>query len=316
MKNAKINLKSAGLLLFTFVLLKELLSLVADVLQIQQALESLWPVLADVPDRVWQFTFGVISVGVMLAAVGVYRSRRLRDTRIIEKWDPPGSKFTNDPSLIIRYVADEFEIEQLAKTENYGGHGETNLPQVKEWWHAYQRGNVLALYKGKIVGGIDVWPLKKSAYSDMLRGRLGEDGLTAQHLAAVSRRRNESYWYIGSISLSMVWKNGQARKELLLRLLVNTLLLWRANSPVYPANFIALVWTPEGMNLLRRNGFASIISAERPKGADPCFQRRVENDEEMSEVIEDYKCRLFEHSADRGRTHHSTGPAQKVAQAC
>lgn len=294
MKEKKEKYSYIGILLLIAIVLKELLSTTADLLSVQNAFESYFPLLADIPDLIWQILLGILSLVIVLAAARYYYRCRKRDLRLVEEWEPACGQFRDDDDLEMRYVRSEPEIEELAKTEDYGSTGETNIPQVLDWWRTYPYGNVVAIYRNKVIGGMDIWPIKKSFYTDMISGHLGEENLTGKEMAVHSRRRKSSYWYIGSISLAQVWKGSKARKELLLRLVVNALSFWRSREPVYPATFVALAWTRQGMNLLRRNKFISIVKPVNALNKEPCFTMTVENEAEIDELIDQLKGRLSE----------------------
>lgn len=299
----------------------EFLSHVAMIIHGWEFLERNFSFLARVPPVAWDVAGGILAFAFTMAIAKFFLSKRLRDIEIGNESESPLRAFNSDKYLVFRHIQDEHEIELLEKTENYGARGKTNIPQATDWWRTYSRGNVIAIYKGEIVGGTDIWPIKEQFYLDVISGKKGEDQLLSDELAVQPRNRKRSYWYVGSISLSMLLRRRRSRREILTRLIVETLKLWQVNKPVFPAHFVALAWTTQGINILDTCGFHCVGRAEH---GDPVYQKTITNDEDINNLLASLNARLgmvvpknaasSEKNAESQRCSASEGVAQDTAR--
>jgi hypothetical protein len=194
-----------------------------------------------------------------------------------------------------QHTAAAHDIKQLASTEDYGPMGRTDFPQVFAWWRVYPKGNWVAEYRERVVGGIDIWPLTREVYLQMRSGDMGEEGLTAQCLAPHQDTEGGTYWYVGSISLDLRLKNRRYRSAALAKLVETALLQnFMPSVKAYPAHVLALVWTTEGENLAKRAGFAYVGSRKNPKhvAAEPLYELVFSGPEDIVHFVERLQRRL------------------------
>ena len=134
-----------------------------------------------------------------------------------------------------------------------------------------------------IIGGVDIWPLKKDSFNSLRLGERDEESISPDNFVSTSQRSNASasYWYVGSISMKPQM-NKRDRTELVARLLVSGFESWLARKPKFPAHILALAWTKAGTNILVRNGF------ERPKKckSDKVFVRVFMDAEDVTAVLQ------------------------------
>jgi len=275
------------------VVLFKIFTGIADLASIVEAwkfLEEKVPLLRLIPDWVSIAASAIAAVAGAVLLVRWYARRQLRDLQFPRAWEPVLGHFANDPKLTFGYVEEPREVAELAQTEDYGDKGTTNVPIATEWWTAYRCGNTVARYNGRIIGGIDLWPIKKKTYEQMLEGLVGDMDLRPHHFRLDGRA---SYWYIGSISLAQVWRRKLARKELLVRLAVNTMQSWLSRDPTFPATFIALAWTEEGRNLLLGRKFTEHRrKSSAGKVNDPTYTLQFASRDDASAFTEELKGRL------------------------
>jgi len=206
---------------------------------------------------------------------------------------------TDDPADATHTEAHR-DIEQLAKTETYGVMGDTDIPQVFEWWRRYPRGNWLAEFRGRIVGGVDVWPLKKAIYERLRAGRIGEEHIKRTSLAPKPDSDTGSYWYVASISLDLRMRHQRLRKAVLAKL-VETMLEqnFLPSVTAYPAHVIALIWTTQGENIANRSGFRYVGKrvSEEHAAAEPIYEIVFPDETSIRAMIERLHRRLESASA-------------------
>jgi hypothetical protein len=155
--------------------------------------------------------------------------------------------------LQLRPAVCEQDIITLAETEIYGDR-RTDVEQVLAWWRAYPQGNLLAVLHGKIVGGIDIWPVAADFYDGFMRRGCDETALTPARFALHHTPGQTSHWYVGSISMQRVLPARQQRMAML-HLLTGGIAYWETLIPDVPARICAESWTDEGRNLLSRLGW-------------------------------------------------------------
>ena len=228
------------------------------------------------PETVMWFTLlvsAIFSFAITVALTRRWWRKVKRSLPIPGPEQPPLVKYKDDPKLCFRKAVCQKDIELLEETEDYGDAGVTNVEQVVEWWEAYKSGNYLAVYDGRVIGGIDIWPLKPEAYRKLLSGADEESISSRDFQLKLPVRQSGSYWYIGSISM-LPRVNKLHRAELIIRLLVTGLRDWQSRLPSYPANLLALAWTRAGSNILQRNGF--VRSARNPNAYERVFESEAE----------------------------------------
>jgi hypothetical protein len=204
--------------------------------------------------------------------------------------------YAGDDDLRFRFARDSKDIADLARTEDYGSRGVTDVAQATAWWGANHFGNVLATYKEKVIGGIEFWPITRDAFEDLRLGKLAGEHLPASSVLADGQRspmRRGSYWYAASVSLDKVWTKGNRRGEILLRLIVAALEAWLRRDPPFPAHIVTEAWTPQGRNLLVRSfGFTASRKAEGASVEDEVYTLTLPDRASAQQLIERLKSRL------------------------
>lgn len=163
----------------------------------------------------------------------------------------PLSSLADDPRLAFRHAEGAHEIAALAETEDYGSFGETDLGQVTGWWSKNRRGNLLAVYDDRVVGGIDIWPITPQAYDAFKRGEMSEKTLDAESIESHAATERH-HWYVGSISLDADVQPRRVRAEILLRLVLAAITECMRATPAFPAKVLAEAWTNDGRRMLVR----------------------------------------------------------------
>lgn len=263
----------------------ELLSKIAGVVEAWQFMEQRFPILSQLPDIVLPIAGIIVSILISIYIVSLILKRYRRRLILPLVVNRPFCRFKGDARLQFREARDPMDIEALAKTEEYGTAGSTNLQQVTEWWSKYPNGNMLALYDGKVIGGIDIWPITKTAHDKFIKREMSEEQLMAKDIISNPMDKCR-HWYVGSVSLDMVWRGPRIRAELLIRLFIETIEMWRKTANVFPANIIAEAWTTEGRALLVKHmefRYASTKDYRTEQSAVYC--RTLKSPEELDQIL-------------------------------
>lgn len=260
-----------------------------------ERLETRIPSISKIPEVTYTLIPPFLALTLTILTGWIYYSREKRKLYTPRSWDPPMSHFYRDEYLEFCYINEPREIIELAETENYGSRGKTDVSIVTKWWAAYKYGNVIAKYRGKIIGGIDIWPLRKKTYQEILSGQLGDEDLRADHFST-RRLKYGSYWYAASVSLAAVWRQKRERRELLLRLLINAFELWLSRAPNYPAHISAIAWTIEGKNYLHHLGFKPHIDSKHPDPEDTIYTITFTSIDDAIKFIDQQKARIIDKS--------------------
>ncbi len=284
-----------------FFLVFSVFGILSDISQIATAYTSLQrrtAAFSHIPVYIW-LGFAAGCIFYLCAAVSIaFLKRRARTIELPRESDAGLSTFANIDGSRLRFrpANSRSDVIDLAKTENYGDMGETDIDQVFRWLKRYPRGNWLAIYDNKIIGGIDIWPLKKTAYEALLNGSIGEEEIDENSLDPRRHTAHGSYWYIASISLAQVWRKSRHRREILGRLVVDA---FEQNlKPAilrYPARIIALTWTAEGANIAQKNGFIrrGTRKSELHHQEEPIYEAVFETADDFDRFIVAVKSRLI-----------------------
>ena len=279
------NIRYLGYIFLVFLFLRQTLGFIADTMAVRQAWDDMGPLLASVPMLVWEVVLVGVAIIIVFFLVRIYESRKKRALPPVHVPMIPNSKFQMQEKLVIRFAENRQEIIELEKTEDYGDAGSTNLEQAIGWFNCYKQGNILAVYEGKVVGGMDIWPIQKRIFDDMKSGRIGEEQLRGDDMVGNNPSRKASYWYLASISLGMVWRGARFRYELLARLIIHATELWGSSVQVFPAHVMALGWTDEGRNLLFHFGFSKVDKSNSAFCQDEAFCRTFNSPGEVEALI-------------------------------
>lgn len=268
------------------------------------------PFFNNVHRGVFEISVLVVCVIFSWILIRWYRKYQCRKIPIPKPEYELLKKYVNDSNLKFRYNENKDCIINTAKIEEYGGRGETDIEQVFKWWLLYRGAAIVMTYKEKIIGGIDLYPIKQDIYKKMLDGELEEEDLTNPtvqfdpYMIGVTDKapRNGTFWYIAGISLSAVFRKKRDRLELLIRLIVNTAEKWlepkppspnystKLRKPLFPAHLIAISWTKEGANLLAHGLEFSYRCKD--KSGDEVYEKIFTKKEDVEIFIQKYKARL------------------------
>lgn len=235
---------------------------------------------------------------ILLALIGatvvvkIYARYRLMSFAPLKHWERPANVFAGDPKLSFRYVEKPHDFVDLAKTENYGDWGETDVNLAIRWWEKYRQGQLLMLYEDVIIGGVDLWPVTKKAFDQLCKGSIGDKDIRPADLS-IRSNHPKRYWYAGSISLSMVFRMGRNRRELLTRLIVHACEAWLSQQPGFPAQIIALVATSSGENLLAHHlKFKRIPFPDDARVADPKYVLTLHSRKHAHQLVQALKQKI------------------------
>lgn len=200
--------------------------------------------------------------------------------------DRPLATFAHDPRLEFRHARTPQDIADLARTEDYGPYGATNVGQVTGWWSKNRRGNLLAVYGDEVIGGIDIWPITPRAYEAFKCGAMTEKTLDAESIESDTATQRR-HWYVGSISLDASVQPRRVRAEILLRLVLAAIRECVRAEPAFPARVLAEAWSAEGRRMLvRLAGFQPVTAVDTASDAARLYELDFESPAALLALVE------------------------------
>ncbi|MGZ3531974.1 MAG: hypothetical protein ACXVAR_10810 [Vulcanimicrobiaceae bacterium] len=165
----------------------------------------------------------------------------------------PISGFTVAP------IANELELWEFWKTSRdmYGDENALRFETYLAWWRCYPSGVFGLFQNGALVGGLSVWPLRRRAFYEALKGRH-----TISHRAfrAVHDAKRCEYWYVAGVVVKPGFRRRDALQYLFSEVMHHGLSTAR---DVMRLNLCAAASSPEGARLLQRFGFAPVAAERR-----------------------------------------------------
>lgn len=194
-------------------------------------------------------TLAATAVCVLVGVALFVRSQPDRDHafRLLARLlQPPRS-----PQLTVRMVNNEAELHQvsLIDDEHYRDENITH-DTLLAWWRAYPHGVWTLRDRGKCLGAIGFWPLKKGPFEEIVKGKRTEQQISAQSIDKQSQKR---LWYIGGIVVAKCVRKPQALREL-----IRTAVTEWISCPEIAGqiDMVAIAYSKEGAEMLDRFGFA------------------------------------------------------------
>lgn len=176
------------------------------------------------------------------------------------------------------------------------------------WWKACPNG-IYILWKGdELIGALGLWPLKKSTYHRMIKGKIDEVDLTADDISEREAGRTYAYWYAADIVLREEYR-GQPENWLVF-LLVEAIKQWLDEGDLAPTvHLCALGFKPRGISLLQNLRFqhAGGCTVKTPTGK-PVYERVL-----SIEDIREVPGQLMTNQKGTLKTSPPSPPAEKAA---
>lgn len=148
-------------------------------------------------------------------------------------------------------------------------YGDDNVAfdRVLSWWRQFPQG-AFAVYHYAVgappdlAGYLSIWPLKKSTYIKLRKGRCREREISHRSINGISSTLKRQYWYVSNIVMAKRYRHGP-----LLRLLLEKgLQYWAENGNLEEqVSVLAFAYSNKGAALLRKFGFLE-LSGTSPDG--------------------------------------------------
>lgn len=133
--------------------------------------------------------------------------------------------------------------------------GEASVPTdtLYSWYRTYPQG-LTGLFKDDLlIGGLSIWALQPSAFERFSSGKIKEKELHYSYLQTTSPR---NYFYLSEIAI-LETERDKTRLIPLLNALKDHLLQHAS----WPAQVLALAYSPEGLRVMTRLGFLPLLDA-------------------------------------------------------
>jgi GNAT superfamily N-acetyltransferase len=153
---------------------------------------------------------------------------------------------------------DLFRLWQINR-DAYGERGAIGFDRYLTLWRAYPNAVYALRHDGEIVGGLSVWPLRRFAFRNVLRG---QRDLTGQSLWNAHDVTGCAHWYITGIVVRPDYRR-HGLQYLLREIFARSLEIARSQMRV---NICAVAHSGEGSRLLQRMGFVAVNTPRSAAG--------------------------------------------------
>jgi hypothetical protein len=228
-----------------------------------------------------QFTdlkcLGRIAVGagtglcLVVAGTFLFRAKRYENALSLPKFP---KRLSSVDGFRLGYVLTEAGFSEVTETSEKI-YGPDNVPRERSlsWWKQYRRGTFAAyrdLDKGSstIAGYVSIWPIKKTTYEKLRRGRLREAELSLRSIDGDKTSSPRKYWYVSNIVVA------RDCRRLLPELLAQAIRNWiDAGNLSDSVAALAFAYSPQGEHLLNRFGFRKRL--EKSGDGWPIFELEI-----------------------------------------
>lgn len=152
--------------------------------------------------------------------------------------------------LSVKMVGSETELLQVTAIDDEH-YSEENISHetLLAWWRAYPRGVWTLRDRGKCLGAIGFWPLKKGPFNEVVRGLRSEHQISG---SSIERGNIKSFWYIGGIVVAKSVRQPRALADLIQL----SVMEWIGGGDVPSSiSLTAIAYTLEGEQMLLDFGF-------------------------------------------------------------
>lgn len=176
------------------------------------------------------------------------------------------------------------EIDWIAQLEAHVYSQKDAVPKfiLKEWFNTNPNGFSIIRMNGRMIGHIDILPLRPSTLEIFREGKIVERDIPGSGLYTSEERGSIQSLYVESIIIE-----GQTyiRANALMHLLSNfVILINRICDPINVENIYAIAATPSGEHILKNLGFDQIKGVGERKDQHKFFSKKViDLDRELSE---------------------------------
>jgi hypothetical protein len=187
----------------------------------------------------------------------------------------------------INFVGDEKELKQVYKLDEDAYQGSSiDYNGLLSWWKRYPKGIYILCQNSEITGAVGIWPLKKTTFDKLTKGRIDEKEISGRSICAEHSVGSHVYWYFGDIVLQKKRAKGG---KLHLELLEGAISKWlKEGNLATHVEVCALGFSNDGIRLLEKFEFKYSSTA---RDEHPVYMRKV-SFEELQGVLEEIKTYL------------------------
>ena len=165
--------------------------------------------------------------------------------------------------LSVKIVSSEPELMSLWQldVELYGQEDMISYDLFLAWWNACPIGAHVLIDDGEIVGALGLWPLRESAFNELLGGQGPESRLSSRSFHSAQGAAYARYWYAVGVTLQRRYRKKihlHALKMLIKATFRDLFVTIAAQASI---NICALAYTPEGEAILSRFRFTEYRQA-------------------------------------------------------
>ena len=180
-----------------------------------------------------------------------------------------------EPPLSVTTISEKADFIKLDKIyqDNFG---ESSVPTdvLFGWWITAPSGLIQLVRGSEVVGGISVWPITERTYNRFRGGTLRERELTPENLSPTVE---SGFFYASEIAI-----RGDERKQIesLITLVIGSIDLLIATHS-FPLKILALGYSKEGENLMKRLGFKKLLEASDVSDSQPLYELHARDKQQL-----------------------------------
>ncbi len=215
----------------------------------------------------------VIGVGLASLVVLIYGFIVRRRVRRLPEIPAP-----QENSVSVRNIVTPAEFEDLDKLYHLC-FGSSSVPTevLKSWWTAHPRG-LLGLFKnGEVIGGVSIWSIDDETFNKIKNGFIKEREILYNNIDNSSCDK----YYVSEIAITNKERNMFNLSELLQGVIEHL-----KDISCYPTSILALGYSPQGINLMKRFGFIKQLNADKTPDKQPLFLLSIESKDDMQKLLE------------------------------
>ncbi len=163
------------------------------------------------------------------------------------------------------------EVWKIDTTE----YGDMNVDfsLLHNWWEKFPYGHYVIKKGDEVIGGLGIWPLSKSSYQGLLKGKIIESEMS---ICKPRRGAETVYWYISG----MILKTNYRRKRAVWCLIRQVMVHWYTTQAVAHKTIVlgTIPISKEGLDMVTRFAFHPTFSAEQRKDHYPFYEKKITHD--------------------------------------
>lgn len=184
----------------------------------------------------------------------------------------------HETPLSVGTITVEADFEKLDKIYQ-DSFGESSVPTnvLRDWWKTAPSG-LIALYRNAdVVGGMSVWPITESTYRRFRTGTVRERDITPEDLSPMAESR---HFYASEIAIRVDERKHIGSLVALFSGSIDLLISTRT----FPLQILALGYSNEGENLMKKLGFHKLLDASKVSDQQPLFELVAHDKKQLQSI--------------------------------